>query len=107
MAKYKLEYLKAAHEHCIWNWEDILESDICGCFYCISTFFPAEIKEICDTNSPNGPTAICPECGIDSVIGSKSGYPVNDLEFLEEMRLYWFGPTQWYKPGDPITEIII
>ena len=98
MAKYKLEYLKAAHEHCIWNWEDILESDICGCFYCISTFFPAEIKEICDTNSPNGPTAICPECGIDSVIGSKSGYPVNDLEFLEEMRLYWFGSTKSFKP---------
>lgn len=108
MAKYELKYLKAAHKYSIWNWEDILESDICGCFYCMSTFFSAEIKEICDADSLKGSTAICPECGIDSVIGSKSGYPVDDQAFLEEMRNYWFGESsKLFKPGDQIEQIIL
>jgi len=107
MAKYELKYLKKAHEHSIYNEEEILKSDICGCFYCKSTFSPSEIVEWCDVGSPKGSTALCPKCRIDSVLGSVSGYPVDDLEFLEEMRLYWFGPTQWHKPGDPIREIIL
>ena len=108
MAKYELEYLKAAHKHSIWNWEDILESDICGCFYCMSTFFSAEIKEICDADSLKGSTAICPKCGIDSVLGSKSGYPVDDQAFLEEMRNYWFGESsKLFKPGDQTEQIIL
>ncbi|MCE7962609.1 MAG: hypothetical protein DYH05_08955 [Acidobacteria bacterium ACB1] len=32
---------------------------------------------------------LCPKCGIDSVIGSNSGYPIND-EFLRRMRSHWF-----------------
>ena len=108
MAKYELKYLKAAHKCSIWNWEDILESDICGCFYCMSTFFSAEIKEICDADSLKGSTAICPKCGIDSVLGSKSGYPVDDQAFLEEMRNYWFGESsKLFKPGDQIEQIIL
>ena len=107
MAKYELDYLKKAHKHSIYHEEEILESDICGCFYCTSTFLPLEIEEWCDVGAPKGSTALCPQCGIDSVLGSGSGFPVDDLEFLEEMRRYWFGPTQSYKPGDPIIEIII
>jgi hypothetical protein len=108
MAKYELKYLKKAHEHSIYNEEEILKSNICGCFYCISTFSPAEIEEICDTNSPKGSTAICPKCGIDSVLGSKSGYPVDDQAFLEEMRNYWFGESsKLFKPGDQIEQIIL
>jgi len=34
-------------------------------------------------------TAQCPYCGIDSVVGSKSGYPVTP-EFLERMKKHWF-----------------
>lgn len=30
-----------------------------------------------------------PYCGIDSVIGEHSGYPIT-REFLEQMRQYWF-----------------
>jgi hypothetical protein len=35
------------------------------------------------------PTARCPRCGIDSVIGSASGYPIT-REFLQTMKSYWF-----------------
>jgi hypothetical protein len=36
-----------------------------------------------------GQTAICPRCGIDSVIGDESGYPVT-REFLAAMKAHWF-----------------
>lgn len=32
---------------------------------------------------------LCPICYIDAVIGSKSGYPVDEQEFLEEMNEHW------------------
>jgi hypothetical protein len=35
------------------------------------------------------PSAICPKCGIDSVIGSSSGYPIT-IEFLSRMKERWF-----------------
>src|SRR5262245_37274288 len=35
-------------------------------------------------------TAVCPECGIDSVIGNASGFEITEA-FLEEMRAAWFG----------------
>jgi hypothetical protein len=34
-------------------------------------------------------TALCARCGIDSVIGDKSGFPIA-REFLAEMQRYWF-----------------
>ena len=74
-----------AHRHCILHRSELMDSDICGCFYCISTFPASEIEIWTD----NGQTAICPKCGIDSVIGSASGYPVDSL-FLKKMHDHWF-----------------
>jgi hypothetical protein len=34
-------------------------------------------------------SAMCPKCGIDSVIGSNSGYPIT-TEFLTRMKERWF-----------------
>ena len=34
--------------------------------------------------------AICPYCGMDSVIGESSGYPITK-EFLQKMQEHWFG----------------
>jgi len=48
--------------------------------------FPSSgVKEWVD----DGECALCPECGIDSVIGSTSGFPVT-TEFLNKMKMYWF-----------------
>ena len=69
-----------------------MASDQCGCFYCLGVYAPTDIKEWIDElpDSPDsGTTAICPRCGVDSVIGSQSGYPITQ-ELLKGMRTYWF-----------------
>ena len=88
--KYSIEYLRTAHKHSSNNKKEILESEVCCCFNCLQTFYPKEIFNWCDEDNPNGATAMCPYCYVDSVIGSKSGYPVNDPNFAEEMYRYWF-----------------
>jgi len=74
------------------NHMDQLKKDKrCGCFYCIRIYDPAEIEEwiIDDNPIDKGGTAICPYCGIDSVIGESSGYPLTE-EFLRKMNVAWF-----------------
>ncbi|MDD5638242.1 MAG: hypothetical protein PHD84_10590 [Atribacterota bacterium] len=89
--KYSIEYLKSAHKHSIFHKKEIMESRLCGCFHCLQTFYPDEIFNWCDEDNPKGATALCPFCYVDAVIGSKSGFPVDDPEFLEEMQRHWFG----------------
>jgi hypothetical protein len=60
-----------------------------------STFPPSDIREWID----GGETAICPNCGIDAVLGSKSGCPVGDGKFLRSMHDFWFKPA--LVPGGP------
>ncbi len=61
----------------------------CGCFYCGAVFTPAEIKEWVDDHDDVGQTALCPQCDIDAVIGSKSGYAITP-DFLAAMHTHWF-----------------
>jgi hypothetical protein len=74
-----------AHEHCWNNLLEVKSSSLCGCFKCVAIFPPNEI----DRWGDRGITALCPRCGIDSVIGTASGYPIT-TEFLERMRNHWF-----------------
>jgi hypothetical protein len=76
-----------AHEYCSSNKESIMKSDLCGCFYCLAIFTHAEIYEWIPDKK--GDTALCPKCGIDSVIGSDSNFPMKK-EFLNKMKQYWF-----------------
>lgn len=64
-----------AHEHAFRQREELEHSDGCACFYCFKTFAPAEITTWVDDNK----TAICPHCGMDSVIGSASGFPLTKV----------------------------
>lgn len=81
----------AAHKACSRHREQVLKSDICGCFYCLRTFHPKEIEQWTDTDENGvGTTAMCPRCGIDSILGSESGYPITE-EFLKRMNKIWFG----------------
>ena len=76
----------AAHKYCINHKEKLLKDEKCGCFYCIKIFKPSEIVFwIIDPLE----TAVCPYCGIDSVIGEYSGYPITE-EFLAKMHEVWF-----------------
>jgi len=90
LKKYITEYLKAAHKRSIFHKKEIMESELCGCFNCLRTFYPDEIFYFVDEDNPKGSTAMCPYCNIDSVISSKSGFPVDDPVFLEEMYSYFF-----------------
>jgi hypothetical protein len=74
-----------AHKHSSGHREEMMKSEACGCFHCLAVFPPARIKEWID----DGECAMCPECDIDSVIGSASGYPIT-TEFLKEMSGHWF-----------------
>lgn len=82
-----------AHKHSIRNKDEILSSESCGCFGCLSIMKPAEIDWFADEAEKDGKvlsTAFCPHCSIDTVIGSSSGYPVT-RGFLKAMNNFWCG----------------
>lgn len=74
------------------NHKPELEKDKrCGCFYCLEIFSPSEIEEwyFYDDPCDRRGTAFCPYCGIDSVIGESSGFPITK-DFLSMMHRRWF-----------------
>src|SRR5215469_2369495 len=77
-----------AHRHASQHRSELEKSSLCGCFYCMEQFLPNEIDEWTDGDQ----TAMCPLCGIDSVIGSAAGFPISK-EFLSRMHKYWFERT--------------
>ena len=81
-----------AHRHSCRHLAEIEASALCGCFYCLTIFGPADITVWVEKDFQKvGQTALCPRCGIDSVIGSESGYPIT-VDFLSMMKNYWFQP---------------
>ena len=77
------------HKHSSNHRDELTEGEYCGCFYYLSIFEPSKIVEWIDEIEGVRITAMGPNCGIDSVIGSNSGYPI-PKEFLSKMRRYWF-----------------
>ena len=83
--------LKAAHNAAKFNRDTLSQGGKCGCFYCLKIFSPLEIEEWCpEVEDGEEVTAICPRCGVDSVIGEKSGFLITQ-EFLKAMHKRWFG----------------
>lgn len=85
--EYSIELLKAAHKASYANKRRLSIPQKCGCFYCMR-FFSFEKIEDWSIDQPDW-TAVCPYCGIDSVIGENDGYPLTN-EFLEGMHKEWF-----------------
>ncbi len=79
-----------AHDFCIANREALMRSACAGCFYCLAVFDPKEITEWIDEGAV---TALCPHCGIDSLIPEHAGFPLTE-SFLTEMQAYWFSPAE-------------
>ncbi len=75
-----------AHAYCTNNREELKKDTLCGCFCCCRVFTPDKITEWIEDKSG---TAVCPFCGVDSVIGKHSGYPITP-EFLAKMKKEWF-----------------
>jgi hypothetical protein len=88
---------KPAHEHARLHREEVLGSEQCGCFFCGATFKPGAISEWVE----NGQTALCPNCGIDAVIGDKSNYQPSK-GFLLSMFKYWFSVPIRIRSMDPV-----
>lgn len=65
----------------------ILNSEYCGCFYCIKIFNYNDIDEWILGSVDD--TALCPYCQVDSVIPSSQLYQL-DILFLEKMYEVWF-----------------
>ncbi len=79
--------LLTAHEHSSHHANEIAASRLCSCFHCEAIFPPSALDEWAE----GGDTALCPQCGIDSVLGTASGFPVLDPAFLRAMHGKWFG----------------
>jgi hypothetical protein len=68
----------------------VCASTACGCFYCCSTFTPAEILDWVDEDADGkGQTALCPKCGIDAVLPAAPGFDLTP-QFLAAMKAHWF-----------------
>lgn len=65
----------------------LMNSEYCGCFYCIKIFNYYDINEW-RTDSIDK-TALCPHCQVDSVIPKSPLYQL-DILFLEKMYKVWF-----------------
>jgi hypothetical protein len=81
-----VEVMSDAHKHSSKHRGEVEASGRCACFFCFKTFPPTLIKTWVDGNQ----TALCPSCGVDSVIGSGSSHRLDDA-FLRKMHLQYFG----------------
>jgi hypothetical protein len=67
------------------NKASIASSKKAGCYHCLNIFDAVEIKTYTDKNQ----TAICPKCGIDSILGD-ADIKIS-AQLLKEIKSYWFG----------------
>jgi hypothetical protein len=92
---YNRADLEGIHRHTSDHRDRVERSVQCGCFYCLATFAPAEITEWVDPPEGSdwgkkGKTALCPRCGIDSVLPDDvPGAPLSG-DLLEAMKQHWF-----------------
>jgi NAD-dependent SIR2 family protein deacetylase len=59
--------------------------DLCSCFYCFARFKARDIATWIDDDE----TALCPHCGMDSVLPDVPLYTL-DKNLLDEMHAYFF-----------------
>lgn len=80
----------SAHRRSSLHRSGLQTSSLCGCFFCLEVFSPTEIEEWVDEDDSGvGQTALCPKCGIDSVISVPSDSQ-EVRNFLSQMHGYWF-----------------
>ncbi len=77
--------LEALHRQCSGHRATLELTRLCGCFYCKRTFLPTAILDWVDDEG----TALCPFCGIDSVVPESSEIELTQ-QLLDDMHAYWF-----------------
>lgn len=98
MDECSVERLEKAHARSIYNWPLVKAATECGCFHCLRIFPVREVEDALRENRvieawpgelETHDTALCPHCGIDSVIDNMSGFPLNQT-FLSLMKEKYF-----------------
>jgi TPR repeat protein len=82
------EKLVTLHNKATDNDISILHSNTCSCFFCRQTYSARKVNDWITDN--NGVTAICPECGMDAVIGDEGGEPLDKVT-LKALNLAYYG----------------
>ena len=86
MTKKKYQrYYRLAGKASFENWNNVMKSDMCGCYYCCRIFPSSEISDLDWIQDLHGRTVLCPYCSIDAVLGDASGIPIQK-DVLEELR---------------------
>ncbi len=69
------------------NSGDLCASEFCGCFNCYAIFPPTSLKWRSneDTERLGDLTAVCPHCGVDTLIGDHEGYVITK-QLLKRMK---------------------
>jgi len=70
------------HKQSSYHRQEVLDVADATCFFCCQTFPSKQIEEWTD----DGQTAICPYCGVDSILPFNMG-----TEALTAMHEYYFG----------------
>ena len=81
--------LQRAHKASIFNRKLVASSSRCGCFYCLASYPTTEVVDWCDPRPMPDWTALCPLCGMDSVLPDAAGFELT-APFLEAMQARWF-----------------
>jgi len=65
------------------NRKSIEASTLCGCYYCLKIFPSVEVKRY--LKDKNGDTAVCPKCGIDSVVAYEPESEKYNIEVFSDL----------------------
>lgn len=92
MKNDKSNFHRYIHSLCFENKELLRNSEINICFYCMQKVSFDDIEEWVEERSGKE-SAICPHCGIDSIIPYKVDgvYEIND-KTLDELNEFYFSP---------------
>jgi hypothetical protein len=77
--------LRAAIKFATSNEQALKESAYAGCYYCLRIYPSSEVTQFLEVER----TALCPKCGIDSVLPSNSPYELT-VDTLKELNKFWF-----------------
>lgn len=79
------------HEYCNDNKDAISKSVMCGCCFCCEIYNSQQVCEYVDNNT----CALCPKCGIDSVLPDINCQVT--IPLLVIMHKFWFNNHNQYK----------
>lgn len=101
--KYSKEQFPEIYKHTKNNEIDILNSKKCSCLFCRQTYDARRVSDW--SNENNKISAVCPECGMNAVVGDASGFSL-DHDTLKQLNLTYFGEDYMVRNPDSLAKYI-